>query len=88
MSMSRSFKILCPICDSTSTIRKTEWKDKKVGDVYCACNNVECGYTFVFNAVFSHGLSPSALTDSGLVKTLLERMNPREKQMALEFLQG
>ncbi|HEP0305475.1 TPA: ogr/Delta-like zinc finger family protein [Providencia rettgeri] len=85
--MSRLFKMSCPVCDSAAIIRKTEWKDKKVADLYCACHNVECGHTFVYNVVYSHALSPSGLTDAGLVKLLLERMNLGEKQMALEFLQ-
>lgn len=83
----RVFKINCPVCQAAAIIRKTEWKDRKVADLYCACTEVECGHTFVFNAVYSHSLSPSGLTDTGIVKALLERLTPKERQMALEFLQ-
>ncbi|NHB87176.1 ogr/Delta-like zinc finger family protein [Photorhabdus tasmaniensis] len=83
----RVFKIHCPECHAPAIIRKTEWKDKKVADLYCACTEVECGHTFVFNATYSHTLSPSGLTGNQLVKTLLERLRPEEKQMALDLLQ-
>ncbi|WP_249415496.1 ogr/Delta-like zinc finger family protein [Enterobacter roggenkampii] len=33
----------------------------------CACTEVECGHTFVFNASFSHTLSPSGMTGNKLV---------------------
>ncbi len=56
------FKIDCPECGSPATIRKSDWKDKKLADLYCACSEVECGHTFVFNAMFSYSLSPSGLT--------------------------
>lgn len=43
----RVFKIKCPECEAPAIIRKSEWKDKKVADLYCACSDVECGHTFV-----------------------------------------
>ncbi|MHC9057780.1 Ogr/Delta-like zinc finger protein [Pantoea sp. y20] len=84
----RVFKIKCPECESPAIIRKSEWKDKKVADLYCACQRVECGHTFVFNATYSHSLSPSGLTGNNLVKALLERLRPDERQFALELLQN
>lgn len=83
----RIFKINCPECRSPAIIRKTEWKDKKVADLYCACSEVECGHTFVFNAIYSHSLSPSGLTGNKLVKFLLDSLKPDERQIALDYLQ-
>ncbi|WP_279050082.1 ogr/Delta-like zinc finger family protein [Cedecea davisae] len=86
----RVFKVNCPECGSAAVIRKTDWKDnpKKYADLYCACSEVECGHTFVFNVMFSHTLSPSGLTGNKLVKFLLERLKPDEKQFALDLLSG
>lgn len=84
----RIFKINCPECNAPAIIRKTEWKDVKLADLYCACSRVECGHTFVFNASYSHSLSPSGLTGSRLVKALLEQLKPDERQFALDLLQS
>ncbi|EBB0158280.1 transcriptional regulator [Salmonella enterica] len=84
----RVFKIKCPECDSPAIIRKSDWKDKKLADLYCACTEVECGHTFVFNAQFSHTLSPSGLTGNKLVKFLIDRLKPEERQFALDLLNG
>lgn len=84
----RVFKIKCPECGSPAIIRKSDWKDKKLADLYCACTEVECGHTFVFNAQFSHTLSPSGLTGNKLVKFLIDQLKPDEKQFALDLLNG
>lgn len=84
----RVFKIKCPECGSPAIIRKSDWKDKKLADLYCACTEVECGHTFVFNAHFSHTLSPSGLTGNKLVKFLIDRLKPEERQFALDLLNG
>jgi transposase-like protein len=82
----RIFKINCPECGSPAIIRKSDWKDKKLADLYCACSEVECGHTFVFNATFSHSLSPSGLTGNKLVKFLIDQLKPDERQFALNLL--
>lgn len=84
----RVFKIKCPECGQPAIIRKSDWKDKKLADLYCACTEVECGHTFVFNASFSHTLSPSGLTGNKLVKFLIDRLKPEERQLALDLLSG
>ena len=84
----RIFKINCPECGSPAIIRKSDWKDKKLADLYCACSEVECGHTFVFNATFSHSLSPSGLTGNKLVKFLIDQLKPDERQFALELLKN
>lgn len=83
----RSPKIICPECNSNSTIKKTVRKHPHLSDVYCACNNVECGHTFVVNMTFSHTLSPSALTSDRAIRTLIDLMSPGQRQIALNLLQ-
>ncbi|WP_247649069.1 ogr/Delta-like zinc finger family protein [Enterobacter bugandensis] len=78
----------CPECGQPAIIRKSDWKDKKLADLYCACTEVECGHTFVFNASFSHTLSPSGLTGNKLVKFLIDRLKLEERQFALNLLNG
>lgn len=84
----RVFKIKCPECGQPAIIRKSDWKDKKLADLYCACTEVECGHTFVFNASFSHTLSPSGLTGNKLVKFLIDQLKSEEKQFALDLLKN
>lgn len=82
----RSPKIICPECESNSVIKKTVRKHPQLSDVYCACNNVECGHTFVVNMTFSHTLSPSALTGEKVVKAMLDMMTPEQRAVAKELL--
>ncbi|EEU9488946.1 transcriptional regulator [Escherichia coli] len=82
----RSPKIICPECNGNSTIKKTVRKHPHLSDVYCACNNVECGHTFVVNITFSHTLSPSALSSDRAIKTLIDMMSPEQKQKTLYLL--
>ncbi|WP_426763641.1 ogr/Delta-like zinc finger family protein [Hafnia paralvei] len=84
----RTFKIECPECKSPAIIKKTHWVDKKLGVLYCACTEVECGHTFVFHAQFSHTLSPSGLTCNKVVKLMIDSLKPDEKQFALDLLNG
>ncbi|HFS3063639.1 TPA: ogr/Delta-like zinc finger family protein, partial [Escherichia coli] len=84
----RSHKIVCPECGSNSTTKKTVRKHPHLSDMYCACNNVECGHTFVMNMTFSHTLSPSALTGEKAVKTMIDMMTPEQKTMIKELLQN
>jgi len=72
----------------TTIIRKSDCKDKKLADLYCACSEVECGHTFVFNATFSHSLSPSGLTGNKLVKFLIDQLKTDERQLAFNLLNG
>lgn len=83
----RSPKIICLECESNSVIKKTVRKHPQLSDIYCACNNVECGHTFVVNMTFSHTLSPSALTGAKAVKTMIDMMTPDQKRAALDLLQ-
>lgn len=86
MIIMRSPKVICPECESNSVIKKTVRKHPHLSDVYCACNNVECGHTFVVNMTFSHTLSPSALTGDKAVKTMIDMITPKQKAMIKELL--
>ncbi|TNH44422.1 transcriptional regulator [Photorhabdus luminescens subsp. sonorensis] len=83
----RVLKIICPECGAKAVIRKTNRKHREIADLYCACSNVECGYTFVMNLTFSHTLSPSAKTGDKLLQTVINNLNPQQRQMALDLLQ-
>lgn len=81
-------KITCSKCGARMHIRKSVWKTPQFADLYCTCTNVECSETGVFNVTWSHAISPSGLEGKGLIKALLERLRPDERQMALDLLQG
>ncbi|WP_415843170.1 ogr/Delta-like zinc finger family protein [Yersinia entomophaga] len=83
----RVMKVLCPECGGAAIIRKTNRKHRQISDLYCACNDVECGHTFVMNVTFSHTISPSAKTGDKLLKTVVQGLNPQQRQMMLELLQ-
>ncbi len=82
----RVMKVLCPECGGAAIIRKTNRKHRQISDLYCACNDVECGHTFVMNVTFSHTISPSAKTGDKLIKTVVDSMNPQQRQMMLSLL--
>lgn len=82
----RAMKIICKECNSKATIKKTNRKHPELYDHYCACNNVECGHTFVITTAFSHTISPSAKSKNRLVRDLLSWLSPDEKQIALDLL--
>ncbi|WP_042858812.1 ogr/Delta-like zinc finger family protein [Dickeya sp. NCPPB 3274] len=82
----RVLKIECPECGAKAVIRKTNRKHRQIADIYCACSDVECGYTFVMNLTFSHTLSPSSKTGDQLLQTVLNNLKPEQRQMALDLL--
>ncbi|NDL64818.1 ogr/Delta-like zinc finger family protein [Acerihabitans arboris] len=84
----RVMKVFCPECGSAANIRKTNRKDVHLSDLYCQCSDVECSHSFVLNVTFSHTISPSAKTGNGLVRSLLNLIQPKDRQMALDLLQG
>jgi len=55
-------RVRCNICGSKATIQTASDITDDVRHLYCTCNNVRCGHTFVANLEFSHTLSPSALS--------------------------
>lgn len=85
--MSRAQKRLCRCCGSRAVIERTQWKtdNTDVGDIYVRCTNLQCGHVWVDKNYYSHTLVPSAL-DGGLVRLLLDRLKPEERQLALDLL--
>lgn len=84
----RVLKIKCPDCDSWATIKKTNRKHREIADIYCQCNDVECGHTFVMNLTFSHTLSPSAKTGDVMLQQLISNLSPQQKQMTFDLLKA
>ncbi|CDL86752.1 putative phage gene [Xenorhabdus cabanillasii JM26] len=84
----RVLKITCPECGAKAVIRKTNRMHHEIADIYCSCADVECGHTFVMNLTFSHTISPSAKTGDILLQTVINNLNPQQRQMALDLLQG
>ncbi|MBD2811393.1 ogr/Delta-like zinc finger family protein [Xenorhabdus sp. Vera] len=83
----RVLKITCPECGAKAVIRKTNRMHPEIADIYCSCADVECGHTFVMNLTFSHTISPSAKTGDILLQTVINNLNPQQRQMALDLLQ-
>ena len=69
-------RVTCRECGSKSTIRKTNKISSDYTELYCGCNDPECGHTFVVSLGFSHSLSPSAKTSSQLAFELLNSLAP------------
>ncbi|EAY9944900.1 transcriptional regulator [Salmonella enterica] len=86
--MAGVMKIECPACHYRAAIRKTVWQDdaKTLAAVYCTCKNPDCNMRFTFNLTDLRVTSPSDLQTDGVVKALLQRLKPDEKQMALDIL--
>ncbi len=84
----RVLKIICPECGAKAVIRKTNRMHREIADIYCSCADVECGHTFVMKLTFSHTISPSAKTGDILLQTVINNLNPQQRQYALDLLQG
>ncbi len=54
-------RIYCPRCEAKAIIRTSKELSATMRQLYCTCNDPECGHTFVMDLTFSHTLSPSAL---------------------------
>lgn len=80
------FKIRCPACGENATIRKSNRKHVLISDLYCSCNNPECGHRFVSTLSFSHSLSPSAVRHGRLINDLMQSIAPSERDKAIELL--
>ncbi|EMK0255603.1 ogr/Delta-like zinc finger family protein [Salmonella enterica] len=86
--MAGVIKVICPACQCSAVNRKTVWLDdaKTLANAYYCCTNPDCNMRFVFNFELSRVTSPSDLHEDSIVKTLLQRLKPSEKQMALDIL--
>ncbi|HDU8694845.1 TPA: ogr/Delta-like zinc finger family protein [Morganella morganii subsp. morganii] len=57
----RTLKVYCPQCSSPSTIRRIETEGRVIPELYCSCDNPECGHTYVMTITFSHTIRQSKL---------------------------
>lgn len=86
--MANVLRIKCPACHCKAVIRKTAWQDdaKTLAVVYYTCTNSDCNMRFTYYLGNLRITSPSDLQTDGVVKALLQRLKPDEKQMALDIL--
>ena len=73
-------RVVCPECGVKSRIQKTNRISNSYTDLYCSCNNAECGHSFVMNLSFSHTLSPSAKTTTQMAISLMKGLAPEQRQ--------
>ncbi|CAM3441261.1 Putative phage gene (fragment) [Xenorhabdus nematophila ATCC 19061] len=53
-------KVYCPECDGQATIKKIKTQElNNIPEIYCCCNDVECGHTYVLTLSFSHSIRHS-----------------------------
>ncbi|WP_083543894.1 ogr/Delta-like zinc finger family protein [Moritella sp. JT01] len=80
-------RVVCPDCGVKSRIQKTNRISNSYTDLYCSCNNAECGHSFVMNLSFSHTLSPSAKITSQMAVSLVRALTPEQlKELQLQLL--
>jgi hypothetical protein len=73
-------RVTCRECGAISTIRKTNKISSDYSELYCGCNDPECGHTFVVSVGFKHSLSPSAKTSTQLAFELSKTLGPNQQQ--------
>lgn len=56
-------RIKCPHCKGTARIRTSRVISDLTKDLYCQCENVMCGHTFVASVETVRTISPSATPD-------------------------
>jgi len=84
-----TIKVICDVCGARMINRKTNWQKTGVyADCYYTCTNVECSRTSVWVLNHHHDVTPSGLEKNGVMKELLSRLSPEERQMAIDFLQA
>lgn len=82
-------KVTCSVCGARMHNRKTNWQSPgEYADCYYTCTNVDCSRTSVWVMSHHHDITPSGLVKDGLVKAIVGRLNPDERQMMLDLLQA
>ena len=71
-------RITCTRCDQVAVIRTSREMSQAVKQLYCVCQNPECGHTFVMDLTFSHTLSPSAFDLPEAVRAGIQQKSPVE----------
>lgn len=75
-------RVYCKECGGKGHITKPDHLTLQFARIYCRCNSVECGHTWVATVEFSHTLSPSAKAVDQMLFDRLKDM-PRAKQREL-----
>jgi hypothetical protein len=74
-------RVVCPHCFNKALITSTNQLSDTVKDLYCTCTNSrECGASFVFTLSYKHDLNPPRKTTLQIAATLINKLNPAEKQ--------
>lgn len=76
-------RVTCIKCKEPAVIRTSREMSATLRQLYCICQNPECGHTFVMDLAFSHTLSPSALD---LPESMLARLRERGDGMRMGSL--
>ena len=76
-------RVICVECRGKGRIQKTNRISDGYTDLYCTCNDPECGHTFVMHLTYSHTLSPSAKSSNRLTFELIKALTP-DKRKELE----
>ena len=73
-------RVFCTECGDKGRIQKTNRISNSYADLYCSCNDPECGHSFVMNLSFSHTLSPSAKKTSQIATELVRTLTLQQRK--------
>lgn len=80
-------RVICKECGSPATITNRKSLTDEVADLYCSCNDSECGHSFVACLSFKHTLSPSRKQASDMLARLLGNMSVADRKLIIEQAQ-
>lgn len=66
--------VTCPHCKSRALIRTSRQLTALVKEVYCQCQNLMCGHTFVAHVEAVRTISPSATPDPQVALQISNRV--------------
>lgn len=81
-------RVYCRECGSKGRITNTNRLDRDYTELYCQCNDAECGHTWVGGFGYRHTLSPSAKTASQMAFQLVKSLAPEMQRDLLKELEG
>lgn len=79
--------VRCHHCGSKSIITKSEVISNFETSLNCVCRNTEgCGASFVYMVSFKHWIKEPASTHFELVKQLVEKLTPEQREQIKTLL--
>ncbi|OXS13814.1 transcriptional regulator [Zobellella denitrificans] len=81
-------RVYCRECGSKGRITKTNRLSRDYTELYCQCNDAECGHTWVVGAGYRHSLNPSAKTTTQMAFQLVKALPPGAQKDLLRELEG